>query len=60
MFLLTQVQVTEWEEEIACLRQQLEDQERTMEARMKRCAALRTQAQCRVAAMRALVSSAST
>ena len=32
-----QVQVTEWEEEIACLRQQLEDQERTMEARMKMC-----------------------
>ena len=37
MFLLTQVQVTEWEEEIACLRQQLEDQERVMEARMKMC-----------------------
>ena len=37
MFLLTQVQVTEWEEEIACLRQQLEDQERTMEARLKMC-----------------------
>merc|ERR1719220_337610 len=32
-----EVQVTEWEEEIACLRQQLEDQERSMEARMKMC-----------------------
>merc|ERR1712223_1154581 len=32
-----EVQVTEWEEEIACLRQQLEDQERVMEAPMKMC-----------------------
>ena len=31
------MQVTEWEEEIACLRQQLEDQERVMEARLKMC-----------------------
>ena len=32
-----QVQVTEWEEEIACLRQQLEEQERSMEVRMRAC-----------------------
>ena len=29
--------MTEWEEEIACLRQQLEEQERSMEARMRAC-----------------------
>ena len=33
----SQVQVTEWEEEIACLRQQLEEQERSMEVRMRAC-----------------------
>ena len=33
----SQVQVTEWEEEIACLRQQLEEQERSMDARMRAC-----------------------
>merc|ERR550532_2065520 len=32
-----EVQVTEWEEEIACLRQQLEEQERSMEVRMRAC-----------------------
>ena len=37
MFPLPQVQVTEWEEEIACLRQQLEEQERSMEVRMRAC-----------------------
>ena len=29
--------MTEWEEEIACLRQQLEEQERSMEVRMRAC-----------------------
>ena len=32
-----QVQVTEWEEEIACLRQQLEEQERSMEMKVRMC-----------------------